>query len=1049
MKKRIRCLSVIGMMALFCTLRPADAQKKEEGIHIQSTNSGVIEAKPQSSITLTFRVSNGTNQKHEFSPRLILPEGWRLITEELPFQLGSGEETIRLVGIFVPLRTLSGDYSIIYSLSASDNPSLSTRQNVQVRVLLESNFILQFIESPRLVIAGEKYRCRFLLTNQSNASFTLHVEVDSQDGYPFQADIARILLKAGDSVPFAVTVETDPKVRKKITHRVRLKVKAEEMGRDIVQTSASSQVDVVPKVSGEEDYYYRLPIEFSLIALTNANEEFTQFRLSGTGNLKANRSTKISFLFRGPGRKELLNFGFQHEEYWLSLETPIGNFYAGDRVFSLSKLTEYGHYGRGFVGELTLSRFGVKAYYQESLFTSMDYKRRQKALQVSYAAGQKQRFSLSYLSNKTGDHPEDSTYSFQTNVRYKVFNMNFEYARGIKKSSHADKTDQAIWLEAYGQYKSLHYQLNIIQAGANYPGSYNNLVFRLGNLSFSPLKNITLRSSYQDQRLSSHSDLYLSSISESFGLLGIQTRVFNNLHFSLDFRSRERKDLSPVPSFHYIDRTVRFGIYSHFGSLDIQAFMDIGKTYNQLSQQSCNLAEYMASISYVPIHKLTLGGHLLLRDQDKSFTGERQQGMELQLDMSLNLQNTVLRAFFRTTKRREFYSQILEGHVLDDPLLITQHLNLLEVSLTQRFSNGHSLAFRLRGASPMEYGPQLKSNFMGAVEYTIPLSFPVSRKTELGELRGRVYNVEKKDEGIRGVIVKVSDLMTITNARGEFIFHSLPPGKYYMSVDKKSIDPDQITLQKTPFDLDVEGGKKIQVNLGLARSCSVNGQVVVYEYEKETQEPTFEFPSEKKEQKLVESYKLRNTLVEMRNPEESFLQATDDEGQFHFEDLRPGQWTLKIYDNNLPELYVVEKDVYILDLAPGSKEFLSVRVIPEVRIIRFLEGGEISVNKVEGLQPLPQSRKAEPPQTLRESKPAPQTEYTFQLGSFLNEEKAEAFKEELQKKFKNVYISKFQMDNIVYYRVLINFDSKQSAMDAYLQLKEEGYTVYLLKKLFD
>jgi hypothetical protein len=85
--------------------------------------------------------------------------------------------------------------------------------------------------------------------------------------------------------------------------------------------------------------------------------------------------------------------------------------------------------------------------------------------------------------------------------------------------------------------------------------------------------------------------------------------------------------------------------------------------------------------------------------------------------------------------------------------------------------------------------------------------------------------------------------------------------------------------------------------------------------------------------------------VVLRGEEEAFEQVTDGQGRFLFEGLRPGIFTLKAFDDDLPEFHVFERDTFEFDLKPGAKENIAIKVVPVVRSIQIIDRGEVKIKK--------------------------------------------------------------------------------------------------------
>lgn len=72
--------------------------------------------------------------------------------------------------------------------------------------------------------------------------------------------------------------------------------------------------------------------------------------------------------------------------------------------------------------------------------------------------------------------------------------------------------------------------------------------------------------------------------------------------------------------------------------------------------------------------------------------------------------------------------------------------------------------------------------------------------------------------------------------------------------------------------------------------------------------------------------------------------------------------------------------------------------------------------------------------------------FSVQVGSFVRERNAEALKNELQRHFKNVYITRFKTANQVYYRVRIKAKGQDSARAVARRLVAAGYSAIVLEE---
>ncbi len=1018
-------IMIVRVLAL-CLLIvfPVSSAQMKDGILLQSARPGPIETKPNRTITLAFQVTNPSLESHEFNPATELPDGWKRITPDSGFVLKSEESTVRLVSFLVPLKTLAGPYPIKYSIQAVDDPSLGGSLSVEIRVLLEANLEIQLLQAPQIVFAGEELKASFVVSNRSNAPSSVALQVMSTEGYSCQLEVDEIRLDTGESETLAVIIKTDPKLRHKLQHNLQFSASAKDLGEVDIRATASARTEIIPLISGEGDFYQRFPAGMKFIGFAGKNTgSVAQFELSGLGEIPNIGVSKVDFLFRGPGRSELMTFGLFREEYRLSLETAKASFNLGDHVYSLTKLSEYGRYGRGAEGRLDFGKFSIKSYYQESLF--FEPRTKQKAMRLNYEAIKNLEFSLSYLSTRQEELPADDLFSVQTQFVSEPFNLNVEYAQGTKRADPSKTPNSAYWIEMFGNVKSLFtYRFNRIRSGPGYPGSYSDMVFNSARLSFSPFDKLTVRVSYSDYKQNINRDPSLAANQEKYALFGLQYRLKNWADVSLDYKQQTRTALFPDPLFDYTDRSLRLGISPHLGTINLQGLVDIGETNNTLSGETRRLVDLNASGSLTLFGRLSLGGYFQWRNQESDFTGDYERTMNINFNFKLNLGKTDVYAIYRKSMYYDFFERILFDLDLVEQLLYN-HLDVFEVIIKQRLFNSHSISFRLRHASNASDRPGAKEEFIGLVEYSIPLGVPVGRNPETGQLSGSVFDAQNGQSGIGGVIIKLDQRATVTNEEGRFVFYGLKAGPSLLSIEQRTLGPNRITALETPAQINIEGGRKTEFDVAVVRSGKISGQVMAYDF------------ADTKENKYAEKHGLANSLIELRGQQTTYNQITDEHGFFRFDELRQGKWTLRVIDQVSPNFYV-ENDTFEFDIACGGEEKVLIKVLPLVRQIQFLEEGTLSLAPDEKREPL----KVIPEYIeTKEIIPGKETAsyYTVQVASCLLQKSAETVKDKLDDRYAHVFISVVENATGTYHVVKIPAGDLVAAKKIVKELIGIGY----------
>jgi len=941
------------LIANFCTAGIASVWAEASGVQVRPAGSELIEVRPREVVTTVFRVSNNTDKKRDFEAQVKLPAEWKVITTEFPFELGPHQTDVRLVSFFVPLRTLAGKYEGTYVVSDRNFPSISDLYTISVVILPVTKCEVKLLEVPQHVIAGEDYEARFIVINQGNVTANVSVNIESEKGYPATADTERFPLGPGESRLVDVAVKTDAAIRRKMRHRLRFGVRTPGLRKgEEVEAEAISFVELIPRITGVEDRFHRLPVEIKLRGVMQDREESIygfQTEISGRGTLDEQGEKHIDFLFRGPDIRDRSILG-QRDEYHLSFWTDTYEIHVGDRVYSLSPLTELYTYGRGVEGKLTLDDLTLGAYHAESRWIQPE--EQQAGANVKYLIEEKYSIGLNYLSKKQMSTSGYSSSALADNEILslrgefeptKNIDLDLEYGWGRQdgKAGHEDDTAYRVKISGYEDWVS--YQLNVVHAGPDFPGYYSDMDFWSGGLAVPVAERFTLRGDYrrEKQNLDLARALHSAPLDEYYRL-GVDYRLKTGTRLSFDYRNRKREDRLPAPGFDYGERTFGVSAAHSFKKSSVHVSGEWGKTQDQLTGESSDLQNHRASIYFRRTAKESYRGYLEYRS-DANFEGEKRDTITAGLGASLRVtERTSLGLDVRTS---DYRGSSYEGR------------DIVEMRLSHLFTNGNRMSVQGRHTSYQGSSRERESVLM--VEYTIPFGLPVSRKTSTGGIRGRLHNQETGC-GIPNIVLRLNGATAVSDRRGNFVFPCLAPRTYYLRVDTGVIGLDKVTARKTPLAIEVKGGEETRVEIAITRSASLKGQVVVYPFlnmnsrmEGDRSEVLMgngndnrsstnkRNPAHDEGRQPSESYGLANILVECRRESETHRRVTDREGYFRFEKIRPGRWTLKVYDGNLPEYHYFEKGTFEMELQPGEQRIVAVKVLPKKRPIQMIEDGGV------------------------------------------------------------------------------------------------------------
>lgn len=913
----------IFLVVNFFILSVGSLQAQERGVEIRPVGRELFEAEPRQIVTTIFQVTNTGEKREEFVAEVKIPQEWKLITKEFPFELDPGESDMRLVSFFIPQKTLAGKYEATYLIKEKKYPAISDFYTICVVVLPVAKLEVKLLEAPEYIIAGKDYQASFVVINQGNVGTTINLNIESGENWPATTEAEKFKLNPAESKIVEVRVKTDEKIHRKMKHRLKLTAQTAKF-----EFKATSWVEIIPRITGVDERFHRIPTEITFRGVSEKNEEEKQgfqAEISGSGTLDEEREKHIDFFLTGPDISDKSAFG-ERDEYRLSYWTDKYGLYLGDRIYSLSPLTEYYRYGRGIEGKIRLNNFILGGWKEKSRW--IEPKEEETAGYIDYLIQEKHKLSLNYLKKSS----DSEIFSFRGQFEpSRDTSLDLEYGSGEKDG----KSDNAYWLKTFGHLKKISSYLTIIHAGPDYPGYYKDMDFKWLSLGVPLRKNLRLNGYFREQKRNLNLDpTYSAPLDKSYGS-GINYKFRSGTNVSLSYRDRTREDLLPDPEFNYQEETFKLGVGHSFKKLSLHSSGEWGKTKDKLTDQSSDLERYIFSIYFRPTGRQSYSTYLHYGD-DYNLTSEHRQTLSAGLNLFLQTgKRTQLSANLRTSKQEE-----------------TRIHNLLNISLRHKLLNEQVVSISGRSTSYENTETKYKTALM--IEYTIPFGLPISKKKNIGVIKGYVYDKETK-EGMPDVILKLNEATAVTDKKGNFIFPSLKPGTYYLNVDRASIGLNRITTQKTPMEIIVEEGKETSVEIGITESSSLSGQVIVYGFasnhnnllEGENRNNSFNVVGEgdngsslnSTEAETVKSYGLANILVEITNGSEIKRRVTDGKGYFSFEELRPGKWILKIYDDNLPGYHYLEKDIFEFELKPADKEEVIVKVLPKERPIHIIEEG--------------------------------------------------------------------------------------------------------------
>jgi hypothetical protein len=874
------------------------------------TNGTRVEAQAGKLLTLSFRVSNTSSSKKRFESVVNVPAGWRRLARDFPFELEAGASDIRLLSISIPSETPAREYSVRFGVRDMSNPGDISEVSVSVGIVAVMDQTLQLVEAPRMAIAGETYRVTFLLTNKGNITTPIRLSAQSSNRFAAKLDSSVVHLTPGASRSIIVHVQTNSKIPTKVQDILDV---AAEL--DSGQAShATSFVEVVPRITGDEDQFVTFPLVAAVRFAGQQDKSGGQAEVAGAGSLEPLHGGFLEMLIRTPDIQSKSVLG-QRDEYHLGYSVNRTgqtlsqySLFVGDNTFSLSPLTEFNRYAFGASGTARISDFTTGAFYNTMRFGIPG--QQEWAGFLTYHATEKMSVGINYLGKNDQNRGQSNLFSLRTLVQpFKASEIDLEFGSG----GIGSQTDQAYGVRWSGRERWISFDAQYLHAGAAYTGYYRDVDFKNFSLNLLPLEDLRLEAYYRDEdrNLKRDSTMLLAPHNRYILVGGGYSSLI-----SVYYRMNDQEDLLPVSHFRRGDRTWQIRLSQSVLGVMLVGNADVGTTQDDLLGNSTPYQRYGLFASVQPFTGHTYGVTAEYTKEKDLTTLEPQQLLSGSVNATILVgEGTRLSAALFGTRTQGSFDQTY---------------SLFDASIEHRFEGGEIMGVRGRQSifAPSNEGKE----YAYLLEFSMPLNVPIAKKTQSGRLTGKVVDSER-GMGIQGVLVYAGGATALTDKNGEYHFISLKPDKYFVQLDMASIGLNRVTLQPLPHEVTIVGGQETRYDMSLTRSIGVSGTVLLFGMKEQALGDT-------SQPQLIEQGGHPDVILELSNLEESSRRVSDNRGRFSFTGIRPGKWTLRILEGNLPQNTYFERDSYVIDATPGASMEFTFKAIPRKRRIQILQQGK-------------------------------------------------------------------------------------------------------------
>ncbi|MBL0062060.1 MAG: SPOR domain-containing protein [bacterium] len=901
----------------------------DRGIVVTIQDSIITNFEAPGIVSGAFLVSNLDTIPHELTEVIEVPTDWHLISGSGSFKLSPGAQEVRVVAAVVKGQTPPGEYHITYTAHEKDERYSANQQVLTVQVKPIISVELSVVEAPLFVEAGTPYRVTFSIEHKGNESATVDLVAKSSAGFQVALDSNKLELAPQQTRLLSAEVLSPRNLTRPVKDRLFIRATA---GHDtlVSGTQTYSVVNIVPASARTEAKYRQLPSRFTTRYVGGDGKDGVQFEFAGAGPLD-DHDHHIEYRFRGPERFENNAFGLRDEVY-LKLRADDVSISAGDQNFALSNLLERGRLGRGVEVDVDKGNVEARAISFQSRAQIPDYEGL--GGYIGYSLGR--RFSLRgntliKKTTRTDDELFSVSSSFEPARQWKV---NLESATGTKGHGNADPP-LAFWSRIDGRVSTTQISLQKHIANREFHGQIQDIDQNLVDLFTSLPYGFGWANAYRDfsENLEKSGSVPTAPREKHFRT-GLNFRNFSLANASLDFETHTRVDKLTSPEF---DNRVSFlvaRLQKSFRTVGLSSTVMRGVRKDYLTGQSSDLENYRLSVDAHPIRGQRCEGWWQTGHSGYSIDAKRSNIIGFNAEYN-TINSLLLNASFQIVDRND-----------DHDFESLQY----DVGVQYEPYKNHFITLKLRKRDFDELQFDHETSYM--LSYQLPVGIPIGRKRDQGSLQGRIYDIDNPTAGgIPGALLRVGDRTTLSDKNGKFVFHSLSRGVHYLQIENAAFGLDRVPMERMPIELNIVGARTESIDLKIAKSCTISGNVSVYGHRDENTERGILVESgtaDSLAQRTRELQPLRGLAdcnLALSNGDEMITATTASDGSFAVRKLRPGVWTVTMRTTNLPDYHRLEQETYTVTLNPGESEKIELRVIPRARRLLIKSSGTLRLGE--------------------------------------------------------------------------------------------------------
>jgi len=883
------------------------ASAQQNNLEVKLLNNNKILLAPGITTNLGIKLVNNTKEDELITLKIQLPKGWKCFSNLNDIPIPNALSVLKILSINIPSYAPPGDYLIIIEAIDSHNSKLD---EIKLPLTIKPKYALKvdLINGSEFVFAGDSVSFQFMIQNISNQKAKFEV---SLNGAGIDEKM-NFIINPDSSMFINRKIRTAEGILNSVTRNVTLTASLADNPE--VNSSNYFSYNVIPGNDVKPDPYIRFPIKLSTLFMTNnprGERLYAQmFDIAGKGFIDEKNIKLLNFHMQGPDRIGQPLYGI-YDEYFLEYTSPKSKYLLGDKTYNLSYLTEFSRYGRGGKVEHAFKHFMFGSFINYPRFYPKI--KREISAYGGYSMPNIVNLNFGYLNKLDNKNEANNIFTFNgAGTPFRWINLDWEYALGTvhDEYKHAFKTEVKV------NYRSVHLFYNYTWAQKGFPGYLTDTRYMLanGSINLSPKLNFVVNYNYMYQNIALDS-LYGNAPFSKNIFFTLNYELMKNGGISASYYSRQEQDRMVPMQFNYNENTLRLCLNKRISNFGFCILGEYGQTENLLLSEKERIKAFYQgqfTLNFKASEKLNINSFVRFQENNH-----------------YNVNNS----------KNWVYGGSVNGSITKKLSLYISYQNSYEIeeSYHNRSIVDGRLIFMPNKANRIEISSwyYLTKNSLDVKElfvmgkYVHTFNIPTSKKKNIGKLSGRIIN--KGVKTIEGIVLSIGSDQAVTDKIGNYSFPMLPAGNYYLMIDYSKAGVFAVPETPGPYQVEILPGRESRFDIALTLAAKITGAVSILK----------DISDEDKSYAGIRD-RLGKLLVEAKNGSEVYRIFTKEDGQFAFESLRPGPWTVRVYEAGIPNEYQLVTDQFNIGLASGKEEHIEVKIKEVRRRIKFQKSIDIT-----------------------------------------------------------------------------------------------------------